>query len=255
MIDIHSHILPGVDDGAQTVADAIAMAREAVKEGIATIIATPHYKNGKYDNEKQSIMAAVTRFNETIKQHKIPLTVLPGQEIRIHGDLQESFEKGEVLPIAGDSQYLLIEFPFDHVPRYADRLLFDLQLKGLIPVIAHPERNAEIIENPDRLYELVKKGVLTQLTAASVSGHFGKNIKKFSLQLIEANLAHFIASDAHNTTSRPFRLREAYDVIDHEFGINAVYFFQENAELLLNGQAVYREEPERIKRKKFLGLF
>lgn len=150
---------------------------------------------------------------------------------------------------------MLIEFPFDHVPRYADRLLVDLQLKGLIPVIAHPERNAEIIENPDRLYELVKKGVLTQLTAASVSGHFGKNIKKFSLQLIEANLAHFIASDAHNTTSRPFRLQEAYDVIDHEFGINAVYFFQENAELLLSGQAVYREEPERIKRKKFLGLF
>jgi protein-tyrosine phosphatase len=255
MIDIHSHILSGIDDGAQTIDDAIAMARDAVKEGITTIIATPHHKNGRYENPKQSIIASVKQLNEIIKQHDIPLTVLPGQEVRIHGDLLESYEKGELLPLAGDSRYLFIEFPSNHVPRYADRLLFDLQLKGLIPIIVHPERNAEIMENPDRLYEFVKKGILTQLTASSVSGHFGKSIKKFSLQLIEANLAHFIASDAHNTTSRPFRMREAYDVIDQEFGINAVYFFQENAELLIRGQAVYREEPERIKRKKFLGLF
>lgn len=254
MIDIHSHILPGVDDGAQTIEDAIAMARAAVKEGITTIIATPHHKNGKYDNPKHSIITLAAQLNDIMKQHDIPLTVLPGQEVRIHGDLLKNLAENEIMTLA-DTSYLFIEFPFDHVPRYAEQLLFDLQLKGFIPIIVHPERNAEIMERPERLYQLVKRGVLTQLTASSVSGHFGKKIKKFSLQLMEANLAHFIASDAHNTTTRPFRMREAYDAINKEFGINAVYFFQENAELLIRGQAVYREEPERIKRKKFLGLF
>jgi protein-tyrosine phosphatase len=254
MIDIHSHILPSVDDGAQTIDDAIAMARAAVKEGITTIIATPHHKNGSYDNPKPSIIALAAQLNDAIKQHNLPLTVLPGQEVRIHGDLLKSLEANELMTLA-DTSYLLIEFPPDHVPRYAEQLLFELQLKGVIPIIAHPERNIEIVEHPDRLYQLVKRGVLTQLTASSVSGHFGKNIKKFSLQLIEANLVHFIASDAHNTTTRPFRMREAYNVIDKEFGIDAVYYFQENAELLIRGQAVYREEPKRIKKKKFLGLF
>ncbi|MGG3907178.1 tyrosine-protein phosphatase [Geobacillus stearothermophilus] len=255
MIDIHSHILPGVDDGAQTMDDAIAMAKAAVDEGITTIIATPHHRNGKYDNPAPNVITAVQRLNEQLQQNQIPLTVLAGQEVRIHGDVLKHWEQGDILSLTGETPYILIEFPSDHVPRYANQLLFEMQLKGLTPVIAHPERNAEIIEKPDRLYELVQKGVLTQVTAASVVGRFGKNIQKFSMQLIEANWVHFIASDAHNLTSRSFQLRAAYDAIDREFGINAVYFFQENAELLVSGQTVYRDEPVRIKKKKFLGLF
>jgi protein-tyrosine phosphatase len=192
--------------------------------------------------------------NDIIKQHDIPLTVLPGQEVRIHGDLLKNLAENDIVALA-DTSYLFIEFPSDHVLRYAEQLLFDLQLKGFIPVIVHLERNGEIMERPERLYQLVKRGVLTQLKVSSVSGHFGKNIKKFSLQLMEVKLAHFIASDAHNTTNRPFRMREAYDVINKEFGIDAMYFFQGNAELLIRGQAVYREEPERIKREKFLSLY
>jgi protein-tyrosine phosphatase len=255
MIDIHSHILPGVDDGAQTIEEAIAIAHAAVKEGITTIVATPHHKNGSYENTKQQILPRVAQLNSIFQEHHLPLTVLPGQEVRIHGELLKDYEAEELVTVAGDSRYLLIEFPADHVPRYAEQLLFDLQLQGIVPIIVHPERNAEIIERPELLYQLVKKGALTQLTASSVSGHFGKNIKKFSLQLIEARLTHLIASDAHNTTSRPFRMREAYETIKKEFGMNAVYLFQENAELLVSGKAIYREEPERIKKRKFLGLF
>jgi protein-tyrosine phosphatase len=255
MVDIHSHILPGIDDGAQTMDEAIAMAKAAVDEGITTIIATPHHHNGKYNNPSTTVTAAVRQLNEQLEHHHIPLTVLTGQEIRIHGDFLENWEQGDILSLCGETPYILIEFPSDHVPRYANQLLFELQLKGLTPVIAHPERNAEIIEKPDRLYELVQKGVLTQVTAASVAGRFGKNIQKFSMQLIEANWAHLIASDAHNLTSRSFQMRAAYDVINREFGLDAVYFFQENAELLVNGQTVYCDEPVRIKKKKFLGLF
>ncbi|OAS88178.1 MULTISPECIES: tyrosine-protein phosphatase [Metabacillus] len=254
MIDIHSHILPGVDDGAQTVEDAINMAKLAVEEGITKIIATPHHQNGKYFNKKQDIIDRVIELNRLLQNENIPLEVLPGQETRIYGELLEDLEKGDILPL-NHSNYLFIELPSGHVPRYTEKLLFDIQLKGLTPVIVHPERNSEVIENPDKLLNLVKKGSLTQVTAGSITGHFGKKIQKFSLQLIESNLTHFISSDAHNISTRSFKMRESISEIEKEFGSQAVYYFKENAELLIQGQTVYKQEPSQIKRKKFLGIF
>ncbi|MED3842968.1 tyrosine-protein phosphatase [Geobacillus stearothermophilus] len=254
MIDIHSHILPGVDDGAAAMENAIAMAQAAAKEGITTIIATPHHQNGTYENPRPAVLSLATELNDELKRRGITLNVLPGQEVRIHGDLLDGLARGEVMTLA-DTPYILIEFPSDHVPKYAEQLLFDAQVKGFTPIIAHPERNVEIIEYPERLYQLVKRGALTQLTASSVTGHFGKNIKTFSFQLIEANLAHFIASDVHNTKTRPFRLREAYETVRKEFGTEALHYFRENAEQLIRGQSVFRDEPQRVRKKKFLGLF
>jgi protein-tyrosine phosphatase len=254
LIDIHSHILPGVDDGAQTVDDAINMAKLAVEEGITKIIATPHHQNGKYSNKKQDILKGVMELNRLLQIENIPLEVLPGQETRIYGELLEDLEKGEILPL-NQMSYLFIELPSGHVPRYTEKLLFDAQMKGLTPIIVHPERNSEVIENPDILLNLVKKGSLTQVTAGSITGHFGKKIQKFSMQLIEANLTHFISSDAHNTSTRSFCIVESFSKIDKEFGRQAVYYFQENAELLTQGQVVYKQEPSKIKQKRFLGLF
>ncbi|MGM7721727.1 tyrosine-protein phosphatase [Metabacillus sp. Hm71] len=254
MIDIHSHILPGVDDGAQTVEDAISMAKLAVEEGITKIIATPHHQNGKYINKKQNIIERVSEFNMILQQENISLEVLPGQETRIYGELIEDFVKGDILPL-NNTKYLFIELPSGHVPRYTEKLLYDVQLNGLTPVIVHPERNSEIIENPEILFNLVKKGSLTQITACSITGHFGKKIQRFSTQLIESHQTHFISSDAHNISSRSFRIKESISVLEKEFGSQIVYFFQENAELLLKGQTVYKPEPNQIKRKKFLGIF
>lgn len=255
MIDIHSHILPGLDDGAKTVQDSIDMANKAVSEGIHTIIATPHHRNGKYDNLKSDILPLVSELNETFAQENINLNVLPGQECRIFGEILEDYEKGEILTLNKDSQYLFIEFPSSSVPRYAERLLYDIQVKGLTPVIVHPERNAELIERPDKLYKLVKNGAATQVTASSLTGYFGKNIQKFSQQMIQANLTHFIASDAHNIHNRTFKMEEAMDYIEKKYGIDMVYYFTENAEMLVDGKTIYKEIPELIKKKKFLGIF
>jgi protein-tyrosine phosphatase len=254
MIDLHCHILPNVDDGPKDLAESVEMAKQAVQQGIKTIIATPHHRNEKYENHGQTIFRQVEEFNRVLKSENLDLTVLPGQETRIFGEMVEGLESGEILPL-NQGKYVFVELPSGHVPRYTGQLLFDIQLKGFIPVIVHPERNQEIIENPEVLYQLVKKGALTQVTASSVSGHFGKTIKKFSLQLIEANLTHFVASDAHNTSSRGFKMVEAYDVVAKNFGIEAVYMFRENAELVVQGKSVYREAPERVKRKRILGLF
>jgi protein-tyrosine phosphatase len=254
MIDLHCHILPNVDDGPKELAESVEMAKQAVQQGIKTIIATPHHRNEKYENHGQTIFRQVEEFNRVLKSENLDLTVIPGQETRIFGEMVDGLESGEILPL-NQGKYVFVELPSGHVPRYTGQLLFDIQLKGFIPVIVHPERNQEIIENPEVLYQLVKKGALTQVTASSVSGHFGKTIKKFSLQLIEANLTHFVASDAHNTSSRGFKMVKAYDVVAKNFGVEAVYMLRENAELVVQGKSVYREVPERVKKRKILGLF
>ncbi|NHC42860.1 tyrosine protein phosphatase [Bacillus sp. MM2020_1] len=253
MIDIHCHILPGIDDGAKTVEDSLTMAGEAAKEGIHKIIATPHLNN-QYDNRKESILAKVAELNQALKESNIDVTILPGQEPRIYGEILSDIEKGDIQTL-NNSQYLFIEFPSNHVPRYTEKLLFDLQVKGLTPIIVHPERNSELIERPEVLYRLVEKGALTQVTASSLCGYFGKKIKAFSIQLVEANLTHFIASDAHNIINRSFKMEEALNLIDSKFGNDYVYLFQENAELLIAGRNVIKEMPVQIKKKKKFLLF
>lgn len=255
MIDIHCHILPEVDDGAQSMEDSLAMAKQAVSEGITSIIATPHHKNGQYENIKQDIINKVAELNEVLTAESIPLTIYPGQESRIYGELLEDYQKEEVLSLNNGNKYLFIELPSSSVPRYTERLLYDILMHGLTPIIVHPERNREILTSPEILYEFVKKGALTQVTAASLTGGFGKKIKKFSMQLIEANLTHFISSDAHNVTSRNFKLQEAYDVVEKKYGNELVYLFMDNSELLLEGKTAYKEIPQMISSKKFLGLF
>lgn len=255
MIDIHCHILSGIDDGAKELNDSLEMAKAAVKEGIKTIIATPHHKNGAYENTKQAILQKAEELNKLLLSENIPLTILPGQETRIYGELLEDYKQGEILTLANGGQYVFIELPSGHVPRYTEQLLYDIQLEGLTPIIVHPERNQEIIESPDILYQLAKRGSLTQVTASSIAGYFGKNIKKFSLQLIDANLTHFVSSDAHNISNRSFKMVEAYAEIEKKYGSDLVYQFKENAELLIGGKAIYRDAPARVKSKKFLGIF
>ena len=255
MIDIHCHILPGIDDGAQTEAETIAMGKQAIKNGIHTVIATPHHKNRTFDNYKEEIVTQVKFLNELYKKSNIELIVLPGQEVRIYGELIEDIQNGDIQSL-NDSKYLLIEFPSDQIPRYTEQLFFDIQREGIIPVIAHPERNRDIYTNPNRLYELVRLGALAQLTSGSLTGVFGKEIKEVSYQLLDSNLIHFIASDAHDTKIRKFTLNEAYNIVQERYGIGMRYSIEENAKYLIMNENINKLEPQRIqKRKKLFGLF
>jgi protein-tyrosine phosphatase len=255
MIDLHCHILPGIDDGAKSETMSIEMAKKAVAEGITHIVATPHHNNGRYVNEKTSIMLAVDELNSILVREQLPLTILPGQEPRIYGDILQDYQADNILTINNLGKYMLIEFPSNHVPKYAKQLLFDIQLQDIIPIIVHPERNQELIEKPNLLYQFVQDGALTQVTASSISGNFGKKIKKFSLELLDFNLTHVIASDAHNTSGRSFHLREAYEVVEKELGRDYRYILEDNAEIIITGGHVYKEQPQRIQKKKFLGIF
>ncbi|RMA94446.1 tyrosine-protein phosphatase [Priestia megaterium] len=255
MIDLHCHILPGIDDGAKDIEDSIEMAKRASSQGIRTIVATPHHQNGKYTNEKKDIEEKVSFLNKILIDKQIPVTILPGQESRIFGEMVEEYKNGKVLTLNNTHKYVFVEFPSSQVPRYTEQLLFNLQSEGLTPIIVHPERNSRIMEEPDILYNLVNKGALTQVTASSLTGHFGKKIQKFSNKLIECNLTHFVASDAHNVTNRGFLMDQAFDAVEQEFGIDMVYLFQENAEAVIEAKMCFKEPPEKIKRKKILGIF
>ncbi|WP_209300553.1 tyrosine-protein phosphatase [Lentibacillus salicampi] len=254
MIDIHCHILPGIDDGAKTIAVTLDMAKTAVDQGIHHIVATPHHCNGKYNNVKKDILKYTSVLNEKLTEEAIPLTILPGQETRINGDMVEGLEQGEILPINEHTKYVFVEFPSGHIPEYSKQLLFDIQLKGYKPVIVHPERNRELMEHPDKLYHMVEKGALSQVTASSLCGKFGKKIQKFSHQLIETSLTHFIASDAHNTSTRGFYLKDAYDELHKQHGNEGFYLFRENPHLMIEGKMVNSLPPERIKKKSFFGF-
>lgn len=166
----------------------------------------------------------------------------------------EDLENGELLPL-NDSSYIFIELPDDSVPRYTKQMLFDIQVTGYMPIIVHPERNQELIEHPHKLYDFVSTGALTQITAGSVLGKFGKNIQKFTHELIDANLTYFIASNAHNTISRKFWMKEVFQEVRDIYNIDTYYMFVENSQLLVDNMNINRSELSMVRKKKFLSLF
>ena len=250
MIDLHCHLLPGVDDGARTLDDSLAMAQQAVAEGISHILVTPHHKNGKYLNPKEAVMEATATLQAELDSRGIGLTLFPGQELRINGEILEDIEKGDILFIDDESQYLLIEFPTMSIPHFTESLFFKLRQKGITPVIVHPERNQAVIDDPNILLPFIERGALAQVTASSYVGAFGKDIARLSNQLIEANLVHILASDAHNTRGRGFHFRKAFAKLEAEFGPEKVAYFKQNAKDLFNGDVVHTEDPSEVYQKK-----
>ena len=244
MLDIHSHILPNIDDGATSINDTDKLLKKAVSEGISHIIATPHF-DPTYHTTKPIILDKVKMVNDYAKENDIPITVYPGQEVRIYAELLDNLNQHVTLMDKG--QYMLIEFPEDHVPMYAEQIFYGMQLKGIQPILVHPERNQGIIKNPNILYEFVNRGVLTQVTAGSIVGKFGKPIKKLSLELINHELIHFIASDAHKIGSRDFHMTKARKIMTRKFGKDYTDNLIKNASLIATKQTIYSGYPEPFK--------
>lgn len=251
LIDIHCHIIPGVDDGAQTVAESVALAEAAVRDGIHTIVATPHHHDGHYLNEGSSVRVHVEQLNLVLRERQIPLTVLPGQEIRYYDGLVDDLEQERDVLTLHDSRYLLLEFPSYEVPKGVKDAIHEFQLMGLVPIIAHPERNKELARHPERLAELIELGALAQVTSLSLTGGFGKTIQSASLDLCRRNLIHLVGSDAHHIKKRPFVLSEAYEVIRSRIGADAEEYYKENAANVIENREIEVAVPVKKKRNLF----
>ncbi|WP_373756151.1 tyrosine-protein phosphatase [Jeotgalibaca porci] len=254
MIDLHCHILPGLDDGAEDLEASLAMAEQAVAQGITHILCTPHHNNGRYENVKASIIPAVHTLQQAIDERNLPLTLLEGQEVRVTGELIAELQNDYLLFTDITDTYLLLEFPTMDVPAFSESLFFELRGMGKIPVIVHPERNSIFREDPNLLIPFLEMGCLAQLTAPSIVGVFGKKIQKTAHEMIEHNLVQMVASDAHGINKRAFYLKEAYEYIQKDWGKEKVLQMQQVARDLINGDSVTYPSYTEIKKKKF-GLF
>lgn len=256
MVDLHCHLLPGIDDGSKNMEISLRLAREATENGVTHALLTPHHMNGRYINHKQDVIRLTKEFQEQIDTHNIPLMVFPGQEVRINGRLLEALDKDDILFADTAGKYIMLEFPDDDVPYYTNQMIFDLQQRGIVPVIVHPERNTKIMAEPDLIYQLLEKGCLSQITASSYVGTFGKKVENFSRQLIEAGQGYVLASDAHDLPGRKYEMRQAYEKMYQEFGKRLADQYQQNARSIINGENVLPNNLRTIKkRKKHFWLF
>ncbi|NTQ65425.1 tyrosine protein phosphatase [Enterococcus faecium] len=250
MIDLHCHILPSIDDGAENLDASIAMAEKAIKQGITHILCTPHHNNGKYRNEKSKVISLVSSLQEELDKRQLPLTLLEGQEVRITGELLQDIYQDEILFTDLADTYLLIEFPTLEVPLYTERLFFELLQLGKTPVIVHPERNAHFREDPNQLIPFLEMGCLAQLTAPSYVGKFGKSIQKTAKTMVEYNLVQMVASDAHGVSKRTFYLKECYEQIVKDFGKKKAIQMKQVAKDLINGDSISYPTYKNVKKKK-----
>jgi len=203
MIDIHSHILPGLDDGAADIEESLAMARIAVNDGIHTVIATPHTLNGIYPNSRSQVLAATGELRAALAKEKIKLELFPGSEAHLNLGMMEKIFSGEAVALNDNQRYLLLEFPFHSIPPGAKQEIFQLQLKGITPILAHAERNYGFQQHFEKIYEFVNMGCLVQITAMSITGDLGREARLCALKMLECRLAHIIATDAHSAMHRP----------------------------------------------------
>jgi protein-tyrosine phosphatase len=229
MIDIHCHILPGIDDGAPDIETSIAMARIAADDGIHTIISTPHLTDAA--TLKETLIEAVAQLNITLRQYKIPVTVLFGAEVQAHIalDVADRF-------CLAESSFLLVEFPHSYLPVDAGELVSALTTRSIIPIIAHPERNLQIVREPWRLIPLLEMGAKIQITAESITGKMGMGAKNCAEHLLHNGYVHYLATDSHAPGFREPVLSKAVKKAGRIIG-------QDQARLLVMAMGILAPEP------------
>jgi len=253
MFDLHSHILPGLDDGAKDMETSLSMVRMAAAHGTKAIVATPHFIEGEWLPDWEVIVAGCRRL-QAAQGHRIPIRVYPGAEIAIHYDNLERL-KGPGPYCLNGGCYALVELPATHIPHFIDEFLFVLQTRGIIPVIAHAERHPEIARKPDLLLEWVRKGVLVQMNGPSLTGRMGDQTKAAAELLLCNNLVHVVGSDGHGLNFRRPKLnRAALRIIELVGPEQAHQILTINPEIILQGRRLDVAVPEKIHtpRRSFL---
>jgi protein-tyrosine phosphatase len=217
LIDLHSHLLPGIDDGSKDLAMSLAMARMASADGISTIACTPHILPGVYNNNGSAIRSAVAQLSERIAGAGIPISLVTGADVHIAPDLDVRLRDGRALTL-NNSRYLLLEPPHHVLPPRLEDLIFGLQAAGYVPILTHPERLSWIEGHYDLIRRLVFSSVFMQITAGSVMGRFGRRPRYWAERMLDEGLCHLLATDAHNIEQRPPRMADARDVVAQRLG-------------------------------------
>jgi len=253
LIDLHCHILPGADDGPSDETESVAMAEMAVADGIHTIVATPHSHNGIYIYSRLQVLHRVMKLQAVFERSGISLALCAGADVQLHAGLADRLFTDEVMTLNNGKKYLLVEFPHQRLTEEFHNELFRIIVKGVVPVITHPERHAALQERPEVLARLVQMGCLVQVTAMSITGDFGQQAMECAHGLLKRRLVHVIATDAHSAESRPPVLSEAVEVAARilEDDNEAWDMVTQRPKKILKGEPVSIPEPRKPKKRWF----
>jgi len=253
MVDLHCHILPGLDDGPDAMEESVAMAESAIADGITHVVATPH-SNSEYFFDFTRLRQVRDELQAKIGDR---LKIATGCDFHLNPENLESLRKDARQYCINQRNFLLVEFNEFSIPPSMDQALHGIQLAGLQPVITHPERNVILRSHPERLKKWVRQGCFAQVTGSALTGGFGTSARQDALRWIGQGLIHFVASDAHNTRSRPLRLQPAHNLVAGRFGQEkARALFQDNPLAAFEGRPLphvpeVEDESPPPRRKRF----
>ena len=248
MIDLHAHILPGVDDGVASIDAALELARAAVSDGVSVMAATPHVRDD-YPTTPERMEALVADLRAVLSDHDVALEVRPGGEIALDRLAQLDPDELRRFGLGGNASLLLLEFPYYGWPIALEQQIFELRARGIDVVLAHPERNRDVQARPESLRRAVEMGAFVQLTAASVDGRLGRSSRSAAFRLLELGLAHLVASDAHAPGVRQVGMSAAATAVGDE--ALAYWLTSEVPHALLEGTHL-PPRPEQQPRKRRL---
>lgn len=259
MIDMHNHILPGLDDGASSWEQTLTMARVAAEDGITEMVCTPHWVLGKYENTRPVILETFAEFKKRVAEENIPLVVYPGAELRLDISLPQRIKAGELLTINDGGSYALIELPEESLPDNLEEFFWQLQLQNIKPIIGHVERNAALRQDPARLYRLAEMDILMQITAASILEEFTVEVRDFAVQLLEHRMIHMVVTDSHGLRARVPKLSRAYKVIEEILGREIAHEMTHDIpKRIIQGKSVMTADPipfQKPSSRSFFGRF
>ncbi len=238
MIDLHAHILPGIDDGAGDLFDSLEMARIAAANGVTAMVATPHCNiPGMFENYlDEHYIETFRKLESALETEEIPLELYAGMEVYVTPDVPELLREGKILTLNG-SRYILVEFQFEEEEGFVHRMLDEIAALGLCPVIAHAERYRFVQENPQMVYRWRKKGYVVQVNKGSLMGSFGRRVEHTAMRLLRHNLISLIASDAHSPYRRTPNMRDLYEAMLDDYSKKYVdVLFQENPRRICKNQ-------------------
>ncbi|MEK7399075.1 MAG: CpsB/CapC family capsule biosynthesis tyrosine phosphatase [Candidatus Poribacteria bacterium] len=250
MIDIHSHILPGVDDGAKSIQNSIDMLRNASKAGVRIIVATPHLLSGMFENGIPERLDLIKKLQNLADRNAIKIQIKPGYECYISPKMIRLGEKLFEWTINNNRKYMLLELPMQNMPLFVDNTLDSIKKMGITPIIAHPERYVNVIKDPKILIKFIEMGCVIQLNAGSILNYYGRTVRNTARTLLERNYIHVVASDMHSTSS--FMLSQALSAASALIGFDkASQMFDEIPYKIVMGEDFEREIPMQynIKRK------
>lgn len=255
MLDVHTHILPGLDDGASSMDESLEMAELAVESGVTELVVTPHSNQlGRFENYcSKELQETYEAFLSELKKADIPLKLHPGMEIFVTEDVCERIKDGSLMGLNATDTYL-VEFPFDAEPEWIYRQLYKLRDLKKRVLIAHPERYYCVQDAPWLVYEWIKMGCLSQVNKGSILGRFGKRVWLTADVLLRHDLVSCVASDAHSIYMRTTYMQEVRELIEEHFGeIIAKRLLKENPARIINGRSVPVHGILPEKRKFFIG--